>query len=69
MSRLFRFLSNPDTKALHSKCRKIVILILETFSVNSHCDFLNLTFELILALEGISYFFFSIIDNKSYLFY
>lgn len=52
MSRLFRFLSNPDTKLLHSKCRKIVILILETFSIDSHFDFFNLTFELILALEG-----------------
>ncbi len=52
MSRLFRFLSNPDTKLLHSKCRKIVILILESFSIDSHLDFFNLTCELILALEG-----------------
>lgn len=52
ISRMLRILLNPDIKSLHSNSTKIIILILETFSVSNHFDFFSLVSEIILSLEG-----------------
>ena len=52
MSTMLRILTNPKVKSLHSDSCKIVVLILEKFSLNSQYEFFNLIIELILTLEG-----------------
>ena len=59
ISRMLRILLNPDIKSLHSNSTKIIILILETFSVSNHFDFFSLVSEIILSLEGRLWFLFS----------
>ncbi|CAF0994244.1 unnamed protein product, partial [Brachionus calyciflorus] len=53
MSRMLLILSNPDIKSLHSYSCKIIILILETFSLQSQYDFFLLISELILTLDDL----------------
>ena len=53
ISRMLRILLNPEIKSLHSNSTKIIILMLETFSVSNHFDFFSLVSEIILSLEGI----------------
>jgi hypothetical protein len=61
MIKMLRILSNPKIKSFHSESLKIIVAILEMFSIQDPFDFLCLITEIILTLEGnIKLFFFSI---------
>ena len=52
VSRMLLILANPDIKSLHVNSCKIIILILETYNINSKFEFFKLISELIFTLEG-----------------
>jgi hypothetical protein len=52
MSRMLYILSSPEIKTLHAKSCKLIVLILETFNLNSKFDFYCLVTELIHTLDG-----------------
>lgn len=52
MIKMLRILSNPKIKSFHTESIKIIVAILETFSIQDPFDFLCLITEIILTLEG-----------------
>lgn len=58
INKMVRILSNASIKSLHDDSSKTIILILESLSMHSPVEFLDLVTEFIWALEGFTWLHF-----------